>query len=306
MRLTLILDKAASTTYTLCGEEKSTEPFLEAICGHYWWGYLVSAHGQIRKSKASLAFSVVRIARNARKQQMRKQTRNKEEQSMISRYDPFREALSLRRAMDQLFDQSVVNPSLMPGAPLIAPMDVCETPNGYEVDVALPGVRPEDVEITVDQNTLTIRGRYSYQNEHEKSPVGQMQGQQQWQTGQTQGQQQGQAGQMQGQAGQMQGTAAQQQGQQQQGRMERQTDRHRQGHNWLIKEIPSGTFERTITFPSPIDVNNIQTKFENGILTILLPVSEASRPRRISLTAGGQAQPQQIPVEAGQQRPQQR
>jgi HSP20 family protein len=88
--------------------------------------------------------------------------------------------------------------------------------------------------------------------------------------------------------------------------MERQTDRHRQGHNWLIKEIPSGTFERTITFPRPIDVNNIQTKFENGILTILLPVSEASRPRRISLTAGGQAQPQQIPVEAGQQRPQQR
>jgi HSP20 family protein len=219
---------------------------------------------------------------------MRKQTRNKEEQSMINRYDPFREALSLRRAMDQLFDQSIVNPSLGPGAPLIAPMDVCETQNGYEVDVALPGVRPEDVEIVVDQNTLTIRGRYSYQNEHEKSPVGQMQGQQQ------------------GQAGQMQGTTTQQQGQQQQGRMERQTDRHRQGHNWLFKEIPSGTFERTITFPRPIDVNNIQTKFENGILTILLPVNEASRPRRISLTAGGQAQPQQIPVEAGQQRPQQR
>jgi HSP20 family protein len=199
-----------------------------------------------------------------------------------------------------------VNPSLVPGAPLIAPMDVCETPNGYEVDVALPGVRPEDVEIVVDQNTVTIRGRYSYQNEHEKSAVGaQQQGQQQWQAGQMPGQQQGQAGQMpgqqQGQAGQMPGTATQQQG-----RMERQTDRHRQGHNWLFKEIPSGTFERTITFPRPIDVNNIQTRFENGILTILLPVSEASRPRRISLTAGGQAQPQQIPVEAGQQRPQQR
>jgi HSP20 family protein len=218
---------------------------------------------------------------------------------MISRYDPFREALSLRRAMDQLFDQSVVNPNLLAGAPLIAHMDVCETPNGYEVDVALPGVRPEDVEIVVDQNTLTIRGRYSYQNEHEKSMEGApQQGQQQWQQGQQQWQQ--------GQAGQAQGTATQQQGQQQQGRMERPTDWHRQGHNWLIKEIPSGTFERTITFPRPIDVNNIQTKFENGILTILLPVNEASRPKRISLTAGGQAQPQQIPVEAGQQRQPQR
>ena len=64
---------------------------------------------------------------------------------MISRYDPFREALSLRRAMDQLFEQSFVNPNTMPGAQaLLAPMDVCETNNGYEVDVALPGVRPEE------------------------------------------------------------------------------------------------------------------------------------------------------------------
>src|SRR5258708_12391013 len=118
MSLALMPDKAASTTYTLGGEEKSTEPFLEAICGHYWRGYLVSAHGQIRKSKASLAFSVVRMARNARKQEMRKQTRNKEEQSIISRYDPFRKALSLRQAMDQLFDQSVLIPILAPASPL--------------------------------------------------------------------------------------------------------------------------------------------------------------------------------------------
>ncbi len=61
---------------------------------------------------------------------MRKHTRNKDERSVISRYDLFWQALSLRRAMDQLFDQSVVHPSPMPGAPMVAPMDVCETPNG--------------------------------------------------------------------------------------------------------------------------------------------------------------------------------
>src|SRR6202171_6289597 len=95
---------------------------------------------------------------------------------MISRYDPFREALTLRRAMDQLFEQSFVRPGLMPGASsMIAPMDVCETNNGYEVDVALPGVRQEDIELTVDQNTLTIRGRYSQQNEHANQVQGQPQ-----------------------------------------------------------------------------------------------------------------------------------
>ncbi|TMD57694.1 MAG: Hsp20/alpha crystallin family protein [Chloroflexi bacterium] len=210
---------------------------------------------------------------------------------MISRYDPFREALSLRRAMDQLFEQSFVNPNTMPGAQaLLAPMDVCETNNGYEVDVALPGVRPEDVEITVDQNTLTVRGRYSHQNDHEHQPQGQTQGQQQ----QTQPQSQRDRGQ---QTQQMQQTQQPQDG---------KADRHRQGHNWLSREIVYGAFERTVTFPRPIDTNNIQTKFENGILTIMLPVSEASKPKRISLTAGGQSQqsqqsqPQQVTAGSGQ------
>ena len=194
---------------------------------------------------------------------------------MMTRYDPFREAVSLRRAMDQLFEQSFVHPSLMPGSPsLMAPMDVCETPNGYEVDVALPGVRPEDIELTVDQNTLTIRGRYSQQNEHENQSQGQTQGQPQAQ----------------------QHDGGQQTQQPQRGR----TDRHRNGHNWLVREIVSGSFERTITFPRPIDTNNIQTSFQNGILTLLLPFSEASRPKRINI-AGSQSQPQQVTIKAGQQ-----
>jgi HSP20 family protein len=194
---------------------------------------------------------------------------------MITRYDPFREALSLRRAMDQLFEQSFVNPRMMPGSPtLMAPMDVCETENGYEVDVALPGVKPEDIELTVDQNTLTVRGSYSHQNEHENQPQGQTEGQQSQQQ-----------------------DGGQQTKQPQRGR----TGRHRQGHNWLSREIVSGSFERSVTFPRPIDTNNVQTKFQNGILTILLPVSEASKPKRISLTES-QSQSQQVPVGAGQQK----
>jgi HSP20 family protein len=191
---------------------------------------------------------------------------------MITRYDPFREAVSLRRMMDQLFEQSFVNPSLMAvPTSMMVPMDVCETPKGYEVDVALPGVRPEDIELTVDQNTLTIRGQFSQQNEHQNQPQGQ--GQQQAQQGQPQAQQQTQQG----------------------GRR-----RHRDGHNWLSREIISGSFERTITFPRPIDTNNIQTNFQNGILTIMLPISETSRPKRISIT-DGQTQQQPVAVGAGQQ-----
>lgn len=198
---------------------------------------------------------------------------------MITRRDPSREGLSLRRMMDQLLEQSFVYPNLMLGSPsLMVPMDVCETPNGYEVDVALPGVRPEDIELTVDQYSLTIRGRYSLQNEHENQPQGQMQGQQQQSSSQAEQHDGGQQTQL------------------QRGR----TDRHRQGHNWLSREIVSGSFERTIILPRPIDTNKIQTNFQNGILTILLPISEESRPKRINI-AGSQSQQQQVPVGARQQ-----
>jgi HSP20 family protein len=148
-------------------------------------------------------------------------------------------------------------------------------------------VRPEDIELTVDQNTLTIRGRYSQQNDHENQAQGQ--------------QQQGQQQQSQAQSNQPNQQQATQQDGGQQAQQDNKTGRHRRGHNWLSREIVSGSFERSITFPRPIDTNNVQTKFQNGILTIMLPVSEASRPKRISIT-GDQSQPQQVPVEAGQSR----
>jgi HSP20 family protein len=60
-----------------------------------------------------------------------------------------------------------------------------------------------------------------------------------------------------------------------------------------MREISSGSFERTITFPRPIDPDKIETRYENGILTVNVPVSEASRPKKISVK-GSQAQPKTI------------
>lgn len=203
----------------------------------------------------------------------------------IMRYNPFREALSLRRAMDQLFEQSFIHPSSMPGSSsLMAPMDVCETQNGYEVDVALPGVRPEDIELTVEQNTLTIRGHYSHQNEHQDQSQDQKQNQQ-------------------ASHAQVQGESAQQQPQSNDSTQTQQPQhsevRHHHGHTWLSREIISGSFERTVSFPKPIDPNAIQPTFQNGILTIQVPVSEASRSTRIRIT-GNQSQSEPKTVEAGQ------
>jgi len=78
----------------------------------------------------------------------------------IERWDPFREAISLRDAMNSLLQESFIRPGGMPAQNGLAalPLDISETENDYVIKASLPGVKPEDVQITVHGDTLTIRG----------------------------------------------------------------------------------------------------------------------------------------------------
>ena len=85
--------------------------------------------------------------------------------ALITRYDPFRDVLSLRDAMDRLFQESFVSPSAVAGRGNWTPMDVHETADGYTVTVSLPGWKPEDINITVQDGTVTIAGQYKQAKE---------------------------------------------------------------------------------------------------------------------------------------------
>ena len=83
---------------------------------------------------------------------------------MISRRpSPFGELLSLRQAMDRLFEDSYVRPpgAWSAGASEASPLalDVSTSNDALVIEAALPGVRPDDVDITVEDGTLTIRGQ---------------------------------------------------------------------------------------------------------------------------------------------------
>ena len=83
---------------------------------------------------------------------------------MGARWDPFRDAMSLREAMDRLLEQSVISPRGAAGAARgtqTLAIDLWETSDSLVVRVPLPGVKPEneDVEISVDGSVLTIRAR---------------------------------------------------------------------------------------------------------------------------------------------------
>ena len=83
----------------------------------------------------------------------------------ITRFDPLGEMVSLRSAMDRLFEDSFVSPlswrtlaSGSNGESIAPPIDVHQTPDEIVVTASLPGIRPEDADITMTGQTLTVRG----------------------------------------------------------------------------------------------------------------------------------------------------
>jgi HSP20 family protein len=82
----------------------------------------------------------------------------------ITRFDPLNEMVTLRSAMDRLFEDSFVNPltwrTISGGETLNPPIDIHETADEIVVTAALPGMRADDVEITMTGQTLTLRGEF--------------------------------------------------------------------------------------------------------------------------------------------------
>jgi HSP20 family protein len=85
----------------------------------------------------------------------------------IQLWDPVREMVSLRDAMNSLLQESFIRPSGMPanGSPTMLPLDISENENEFIVKVSSPGIKPEDVEVTVQGDMLTIRGETKAEEE---------------------------------------------------------------------------------------------------------------------------------------------
>lgn len=78
----------------------------------------------------------------------------------IERWEPFREMMSLRNRLDHLIDSAFGRPRGEFFAAVFdyPALDLYETDNTIKVDIPLPGVKPDDVELTVSGNVLTIKG----------------------------------------------------------------------------------------------------------------------------------------------------
>ncbi len=144
--------------------------------------------------------------------------------SNLIRFEPMREVMSLRDAMDQLFNDSFTRPLSMSGGSTMPAVDLYQDPDNVFVRAILPGIKPADVQITVAEDILTIKGEFN-------------------------------------------GTAEQ------------------KDVTYIIREQHSGSFERSIRLPSVVQTDKARADFENGVLTVTLPKSEAVKPRTITIKA---------------------
>lgn len=151
----------------------------------------------------------------------------------LTRWDPFRDVVTLREAMDRMFEDSY-SPQrrVVPDGgqrKFRLPIDAYVTAEEIVIQANMPGVKPEDVEITLEGDTLTIKGQ-------RPAPL--------------------------------------------------------ENVNYVLQERTSGEFQRTLTINVPVDANKAEAKFENGLLTLTIPKSEAARPKTIQVTAKPQPLPQ--------------
>jgi HSP20 family protein len=141
----------------------------------------------------------------------------------IERWEPLRDMISLRDAVSSLLQESFVRPGGIAGGGAAAlPLDVHETENEFVVKASLPGVKPEDVQITVHGDTVTIRG-------------------------------------------------------------ETKAEEEKKGQTWHLRERRSGSFQRSVSLPTPIDSDKASAGFDHGVLTLTLPKTEKARPKQIKI-----------------------
>ena len=86
-------------------------------------------------------------------------------------WDSYGEMMSLRQAMDSLFENALITPSggSVGGAGQQGgwglPLDVTENDDNFVVKASAPGISPDDLDITVNGDTLTIKGEVKAEEE---------------------------------------------------------------------------------------------------------------------------------------------
>ena len=87
--------------------------------------------------------------------------------SNLTRWEPAREMMTLREAMDRLFDDAFTRPlSIRDGWSMATPaIDMYQTDNDVVVRASIPGIQADEVQINVTGDILTLKGEVKLEEE---------------------------------------------------------------------------------------------------------------------------------------------
>ncbi len=87
----------------------------------------------------------------------------------ITKYNPIREMMTLSDRLNKMFEEmtgfNADNEITGSWAPAV---DVYESENAIEIKADLPGMTEKDIDVSVENNTLTIRGERKFENEEKR------------------------------------------------------------------------------------------------------------------------------------------
>jgi HSP20 family protein len=52
---------------------------------------------------------------------------------------------------------------------------------------------------------------------------------------------------------------------------------------YLLRELPRGSFSRTLRLPAPLDADRVEARIAEGVLTLILPKAESVKPKKIKI-----------------------
>jgi HSP20 family protein len=135
----------------------------------------------------------------------------------VMRFDPFRD-------FERLAEQMLAGGGRGGGARSF-PMDAYRRGDRFFVHLDLPGVDPDSIELSCEQNVLTIQAERRFEPQ--------------------------------------------------------------EGDQLVVSERPQGTFSRQLFLSDALDSDKIDANYEQGVLTLELPVAEQAKPRKIQISSSG-------------------
>jgi HSP20 family protein len=83
----------------------------------------------------------------------------------LAQWDPFRDLLSIHGQLNRLFGEASAGAEVGRGGSWLPALDIHEAKDRFVVAVELPGIDPKDVDVSVEDSTLTVRGERRFSEE---------------------------------------------------------------------------------------------------------------------------------------------